>query len=593
MTASEAFVETLKGKGVTDCFGILGSAYMDALDLFPEAGIRFVSVQHEQNAAHMADGYYRVSGKTGLCIGQNGPGVTNCITGLLAATWANSPLVCVTPEAGTMGIGHGGFQECDQMAIFRKTVKEQYHVMNPARMAELTGRAFDTAQLAQGPVQLNIPRDYFYHTGDYAIPGPTELSLPAGNPDGIAAMAKEIAKARNPVILAGGGVGQGGAGAELIKLADAFGLPVATTFLHQDVYPCDRSWSLGPVGYNGSQAAMGALAEADVVIALGTRLGPFGTNPQYGIDYWPKKAKILQVELDPSRLGLTKAADVMVHGDVKLVAQSLHDVLQGLDGNHKDKALQKARAAKTAGHKAAWGKVRAEMEDTGDQGTPGVFMKPRQMLREMEKVLNETEGAVVSTDIGNVAAVANAYLHFKRPQSMLAPMTFGNCGYALPAVMGAKVADPSRPCIALAGDGAFGMSVPELMTCARENIPVTSVVFNNGQWGAEKKNQVIWFDDRYVGANLENPSYAEIAKSMKCEGIKVSHVDQVGDALKQALKLQKEGKPCVLEMMVTKELGDPFRRDAMKLPTRLLPQNQKYLSPSENLAGQPTDTTRN
>lgn len=171
-------------------------------------------------------------------------------------------------------------------------------------------------------------------------------------------------------------------------------------------------------------------------------------------------------------------------------------------------------------------------------------------------------------------------------------MTFGNCGYSLPAVMGAKVADPSRPCIAYAGDGAFGMSIPELMTCVRENIPVTSVVFNNGQWGAEKKNQVIWFDDRYVGSQLENQSFSEIAKAMGCEGIRVDHIDQAGDAMKEALRLQKEGKPCLVEMMMSKEIDDPFRRDAMKMPKRILPKYKNFESPNENIAGQPTDVRR-
>jgi len=214
------------------------------------------------------------------------------------------------------------------------------------------------------------------------------------------------------------------------------------------------------------------------------------------------------------------------------------------------------------------------------------------MLRELEKVIMETDDVVVGTDVGNISAVANGYAHFKRPQSYLAPMTFGNCGYSLPAIMGAKVAAPERPCIAYSGDGSFGMRINELMTCHRSNIPVTAVVFNNGQWGAEKKNQVIWYENRYVGSNLENPSYAEIAKAMKCEGIVVSHVDQVGDALKEALRLQKEGKTCVLEMMCSKELDDPFRRDAMTMPKRSLAKYKNYEASSENIHGQPTDMNR-
>merc|ERR1712166_577798 len=217
------------------------------------------------------------------------------------------------------------------------------------------------------------------------------------------------------------------------------------------------------------------------------------------------------------------------------------------------------------------------------------FLKPRQVLRELTNAM--PDNAVVTTDIGNICSVANGYVMTDHPRHFLGPMSFGNCGYASPAAMGAKVARPDLPCVAFCGEGAWGMQLMDTLTSVRENIPITVCVFNNGQWGAEKKNQVLWFGDRYVGSQLKGDhSYAEIARSMGAEGITVTHEDQVQDAIRQATENQMvHGKTTVVEMMVTKELGDPFRRDAMKLPQRVLKRYQNTSEVSESATGQPTD----
>src|SRR5689334_408491 len=225
MTPSEAFVETLVAQGVTDVFGIVGSAYMDALDLFPLAGIRFVSVAHEQGAGHMADGYSRVSGRQGVCIAQNGPGITNFVTAIAAAYWAHSPVVMITPETGANTMGLGGFQETDQMPIFSRITKFQGHVRNNARIAEMTSRCFDYALTERGPTQLNIPRDLFYGEIDVNIPKPIRIERSAGGPESLDQAAKLLAEAKFPVIMAGGGVVMGGAQAEAIKLAEYLQAP--------------------------------------------------------------------------------------------------------------------------------------------------------------------------------------------------------------------------------------------------------------------------------------------------------------------------------------------------------------------------------
>jgi sulfoacetaldehyde acetyltransferase len=572
MTPSEAFVETLVAQGVKDVFGIVGSAYMDALDLFPAAGIRFISVAHEQGGGPMADGYARVSGRHGVCIAQNGPGITNFVTSIAAAYWAHSPVVMVTPETGSMTLGLGGFQETEQMPIFSKITKYQAHVNNKARMAELTSRAFDRALLEMGPTQVNIPRDFFYGDIECEIPRPLTIERGAGGEHSLDQAAELLAQARFPVILAGGGIVMGDAQADAVALAELLQAPVCTSYLHNDAFPSRHPLWCGPLGYQGSKAAMKLIAKADVVLALGTRLGPFGTLPQHGLDYWPKDAKIVQIDADPKMLGLVKPISVGICADAGAAARALAARLRGksLAGH----ANRDARLATLRDEKSAWEqeldgwtqeKDRWSLEVSADSP----HMHPRQMLRELERAM--PDAAMVSTDIGNICSVSNSYLRFERPRSMFAAMSFGNCGYAFPTIVGAKVAAPERPAIAFVGDGAWGMSFGELQTCVRENIAVTAVVFNNGQWGAEKKNHVDFYGNRFIGVNLDRqPSWAAVARAMGAEGVRVDKVSDVGPALREAAAAQRDGRTTVLEMMVTRELGDPFRRDALSLPVRHL-----------------------
>ena len=578
MTPSEAFVEAMVAQGVTDVFGIVGSAYMDALDIFPAAGIRFVPVAHEQGAIHMADGYARVSGRHGVCIAQNGPGVTNFVTGVAAAFWAHSPVVVITPETGSVTMGLGGFQETEQLPIFSKITKYQGHVMNPKRMAEITARCFDRAILDMGPTQLNIPRDFFYGEVECEIPRPIRIARGPGDAAALDEAAKLLAAAKFPVILAGGGVIMGEATKEAIALAELLHAPVANSYLHNDSFPASHPLWVGPLGYQGSKAAMKLISKADVVLALGTRLGPFGTLAQYGMEYWPKDAKIIQVDADAHMLGLVKPISVGIHGDARAAAAELAARLSG-----KALACQQNKAERDStmrAEKAAWEKELEGWTHETDAYSVEISkgsgaMHPRQMLRALERAM--PGGAMVSTDIGNICSVSNSYLRFDEPRSMLAAMSFGNCGYAFPVAMGAKVARPDRPAIAYVGDGAFGISLNELLTCAREKVGVTIVVFNNGQWGAEKKNHVDFYSQRYLGVELDNPSWAGVAKAFGCEGVVVDKVGDVGGALEESVRRQAEGRTTLIEMMVTKELGDPFRRDALSKPVRHLAKYKEFV----------------
>ena len=585
MTPSEAFVETLVAHEVDTTFGIMGSAFMDAMDIFAPAGIRLVPVVHEQGAAHMADGYARVSGRHGVVIGQNGPGISNCVTAIAAAFWAHSPVVIVTPQTGSGGIGLGGFQEANQLPMFEEFTKYQGQVDNESRMAELTARAFDRAISDMGPTQINIPRDRFYGDIDVEIPQPTRLDRGPGGAKSLDEAAELLAAAEFPVLLSGGGVVQGDAMDECVALAERLGGPVVNSYLHNDSFPASHPQWTGPLGYQGSKAAMKLINQADVVIALGSRLGPFGTLPQHDMDYWPKDAKIIQVDADHKMLGLVKPVTVAIHGDAAQTATALLERLH--DRELVCDATKDERAATTKAEKDAW---EAELDEwihekddfsmsmiAEAEAEDGSWLHPRQVLRELEKHMPER--VMVSTDIGNINSVANSYLRFEEPRSFFAAMSWGNCGYALPTIIGAKAAAPERPAVSYAGDGAWAMSMVEVMTAVRHDIPVTAVVFHNRQWGAEKKNQVDFYGHRFVAGELDgDENYAEIAQSMGAEGVRVDDISQVGPALETAIDAQMtDGKTTVIEIMCTKELGDPFRKDALSTPVRHLAKYKDYV----------------
>jgi sulfoacetaldehyde acetyltransferase len=563
MTPSEALVETLAAEEVKVVFGIVGSAFMDALDLFPAAGIRFVSVAHEQAAAHAADGLARVTGKPQVCIAQNGPGAANFVSAVTAAYWAHSPVVAITPETGSLGLGTGGFQELDQMPWFAACTKYQVRVNRPERMAELARRCFYIAKAESGPTQLNIPRDYFYGTIESEIFKTAEVSRGAGPVDGLKKAARMLAKASFPVILAGGGVSQGDAVEETKVLAEMLTAPVVNSYLHNDSFPADHELCLGPIGYCGSKAAMRILARADVVLALGCRLGPFGTLPQYGLDYWPKGARVIQVDQDHRVLGLSRPVHLPVAADAGEFARQLIGMLRR-EKKVRQPVLQ--RLAEVKKEREAW---RRELK--GWSGTTTKRMHPRRFLEELAAAI--PKGSIITTDVGNTCSMCNSYFGFSGPRQYLAPLSWGNCGIAYGVALGAKTGAPDRPVFALQGDGAYGISgLSEVMTAVREELPVIAVVFNNNQWGAEKKNQIDYYDNRFVGTNLSNPDFARIARDMGAVGFRVEKPREVKAVVREALRSRK---PVVIDALIegaAEVLAEPFRRDALKYPVRHLPK---------------------
>ncbi len=563
MTPSEALVETLVAEGIRQVFGIVGSAYMDALDLFPAAGIRFVSVAHEQAAAHAADGLARVTGRPQVCIAQNGPGAANFVSAITAAYWAHSPVVAITPESGTMGMGQGGFQELDQMPWFQACTKYQVRVNRPERMAELARRCFYMAKSECGPTQLNIPRDYFYGDIECDIYPSPDVQRGPGPLSSLETATRMLLDASFPVILAGGGVVLADAVEETRLLAEYLTAPVVNSYLHNDSFPHSHELALGPIGYCGSKAAMKILARADVVLALGCRLGPFGTLPQYGMDYWPAKARIIQVDADPRQLGLSRRVDLAVAADAREFARGLIERMRSAQRGRKPDAT---RIDLVRQEKEAW---KRELEArSSSSGSP---MHPRRFLKELAAAIPPE--SIVTNDVGNTCSMCNSYFGSAGPRQYLAALSWGNCGIAYGLALGAKTGRPDKPVFAFQGDGAWGISgLSEVMTAVREEIPVVAVVFDNNQWGAEKKNQIDYYDSRFVGTNLKNPDFARIARDMGAEGYRVEKPEQVRDAVEAALK---SGKPAVIDAVLdgsAEVLAEPFRRDALRKPVRHLPR---------------------
>lgn len=564
MLASEALVETMVAEGVKEVFGIVGSAFMDVLDLFPAAGIRFIYVAHEQAAAHAADGLARVTGRPQTCIAQNGPGAINFVSAITAAYWAHSPVVAITPETGSKGIGTGGFQEIDQMPFFQPNTKFQVRLNRADRMAELARRCFYIAKTEKGPTQLNIPRDYFYGIVNDEIYTTPDLLRGAGPESQLAAAAQLLADAKYPVILAGGGVSMGDALAETEALAEYLSAPVVNSYLHNDSFPYAHPLGLGPIGYCGSKAAMRTIAKADVVLALGSRLGPFGTLPQYDIEYWPKDAKIVQVDIDSRVLGLSKRVELGILADAKAFAA---EVLAKVKSIAPNRAADTSRLEDAKQAKGVWDE---ELQQTSSSSQKP--MHPRRFLKEFAEAIPQE--SIVATDIGNTCSMANAYLRFKGIRQHISALSWGNCGFAFGAALGAKLGAPEKPVFALQGDGAWGISgLSEVMTAVRENIPVIAVVFNNFEWGAEKKNQVDYYDERYLGVDLlTNPSFAQLARDMGAEGFRVEEPDTVKDVVHAAIAC---GKPAVIEVIQQggkTVLAEPFRRDALQPAVRYLPK---------------------
>jgi sulfoacetaldehyde acetyltransferase len=588
MTTEEAFIKVLQMHGIENAFGIIGSAMMPISDLFPVAGIKFWDCAHECNAGMSADGYTRASGKMSMAIAQNGPGITNFVTPIVTAYWNHTPMLLVTPQAANKTIGQGGFQEVKQMALFEDMVCYQEEVRDPSRMAEVLNRVIENAWRGSAPAQINIPRDYWTQVIDVELPQVVRLERSPGGERAISDAATLLSEAKFPVILNGAGVVLGGAIEASKHLAERLDAPVCCNYQHNDAFPGSHPLAMGPLGYNGSKAAMELIAKADVILALGTRLNPFSTLPGYNIDYWPKDASIIQVDIIADRIGLTKKVNVAIQGDARRVAEQILEQLADTAGD----TGRQARRDLILDTKSRWQRDLSAMDHEDDD--PGITWNKRSRERDPERMSPRQawraimaampEDAIISSDIGNNCAIGNAYPSFEEGRKYLAPGLFGPCGYGFPAILGAKIGRPDLPVVGFAGDGAFGISMNEMTACGRNDWPpITMVIFRNYQWGAEKRNTTLWYDDNFVGTELNmGVEYAKVAEACGVRGVKVETMEELTEGLKTAIDEQMNGNGTTfIEVVLNQELGEPFRRDAMKAPVKVAGIDSKDMIPQQ------------
>ncbi|WP_417453514.1 sulfoacetaldehyde acetyltransferase [Kiloniella sp.] len=589
MTTEEAFVKVLQMHGIEHGFGIIGSAFMPISDLFPKAGIKFWDVAHETNGGMICDGYTRTTGKIGMCIAQNGPGITGFVTPIKTAYWNHTPMLLVTPQAANKTIGQGGFQEVEQMALFKDMVCYQEEVRDASRMAEVLNRVIQKAKRGSAPAQINVPRDLWTQVIDIELPQMVDIELPSGGANAISKAAELLSGAKFPVILSGAGVVIGNAIADCQALAERLDAPVCSGYQHNDSFPGSHPLAAGPLGYNGSKAAMELIAKADVVLALGTRLNPFSTLPGYGIDYWPKDASIIQVDINSDRIGLTKKVTVGICGDAKQVAQQILSQLSPTAGDNG----REERKALIHHTKSSWLQALSSMDHEDDD--PGTTwnedsrrrdadrMSPRMAWRAIQEGL--PRDAIISSDIGNNCAIGNAYPTFEKGRKYLAPGLFGPCGYGFPSIIGAKIGCPDTPVVGFAGDGAFGISMNEMTSVGRDEWPaITMVIFRNYQWGAEKRNTTLWYDNNFVGTELDpHLSYAKVAEGCGLKGVTVRTQSELTATLKEATEAQKDGITTFVEVILNQELGEPFRRDAMTKPVEVAGINPDDMRPQQGV----------
>ena len=552
MSGGLAAVEALQAEGVEHIFGLIGSATMEMFDgLYDADDITYVGVHDERTGTHMADGYARASGRAGVVLaGQNGPGATNLVTGVAQAAAAFSPVISLAGALSTGHVHRDAFQEVDQDALFRPITKKTWTVPSTERVPEMIREAFRVALAPRrGPVHLNLPRDVLAGTAEFDPPWDPATSraheLPAGGPTAVARAAELLAAAERPVIVAGAGIKNGGDHAAAVALAEAVGAPIATSPGHGDAIPADHPRCAGQMGPRGNPVATRLVCEADVIVALGTRLGFNSTF--YSWDNVNRDAAIIQIEAEPTAIGRFFPVAVGIHGDAPTVVRQLADALV----DHTVRSEAEAWSAAFAGDRATHRTRRDEEAATGHP------IQPTGLFRELRAVL--PRNAAVTLDAGTLCLQATDALDHFEPPCLFSPLDFGLVGFSFACGLGVKLARPDRPVVSLMGDGGFGMTLSELSTAVTHHIPTVTVVMDNGCWGAEKAYQRDFFDGRYIGADVHSPPFDRIAELYGAVGLRAERLGEVGDAVRAALDAER---PAVVVVEVDGDALYSFRRDS-------------------------------
>ena len=555
MSGGQAAVEALKAEKVNHVFGLIGSATMEMFDaLYDARDIQFIGVHDERTGTHMADGYARASGRAGVILaGQNGPGATNLVTGLCQAAAAFSPVVSIAGALSSQHIYRGAFQEVDQQALFTPVTKKTWTVTSADRVPEMFREAFRTALTPRrGPVQLNLPRDILAATAEFPdFQNPKSYrsqTMPAGAAAAIREAASMLRNAKRPVIVTGGGIKNTGGHADALALAEVLNTPIVTAPGHGDAIPFGHPLNAGQMGPRGNPVASRLAKEADVILALGTRLGFNSTFFSY--DNINPDAAIIQVELEPSAIGRHFPVALGIWADASTAARQLREAL----GKIEARADVDAWTAAYKAERAAWLEKREVEAATQDQP-----IQPSGLFRELRRVL--PKAAAITLDAGTLCLQATDALNYWEPPSLFTPLDFGLVGFSFACGLGVKLARPDRPVVSLMGDGGFGMTLSELSTAVDYGIDTVTLVMNNRCWGAEKAYQRDFFGGRYIGADISSPPFDKVAELYGAAGFRAERLSEVADAVEAALAC---GKPAVVDIAVDPAALYSFRRDSFK-----------------------------
>lgn len=553
MSGGQAAVAALETEDVSHVFGLIGSATMEMFDALYDSPIKMIGVHDERTGTHMADGFARASGKAGVVLaGQNGPGATNLVTGLSQAKAAFSPVVSI---AGMLAQGHiyrDAFQEVDQQSLFTPVTKKTWTAPSADRVPELFREAFRTAlSPRQGPVQLNLPRDVLAAQADFPAMQPPmgyrNQSVPAAQADDVKTAAKMLSGATRPVIVAGGGIKNTRGHDAAIALAEALNCPIVTSPGHGDAISFGHRLNAGQMGPRGNAVASRLVKEADVILALGTRLGFNATF--YTYDNINRDAQIIQVELEPTAIGRFFPVAMGIWADAPTCALQLADAV--------NQSADRAKAdAWTADFQAERQTFLAKRDADAIMSHP---TQPSGLFKTLRDVL--PHDAVITMDAGTLCLQATDALNYWTPGSLFTPLDFGLVGFSMACGMGVKCAQPDRPVVSLMGDGGFGMTVSELSTAVDHGINTVTVVMNNKCWGAEKAYQRDFFNGRYIGADVSSPPFDKLAELYGAAGFRADRLDDVGPAIEAALAC---GKPAVVDVSVDPSALYSFRRDSFK-----------------------------
>jgi acetolactate synthase-1/2/3 large subunit/sulfoacetaldehyde acetyltransferase len=540
MSAGRAVVELLKAEGVRHVFGIVGSTFLDVLDvLHDDRSVEYVNVRHEQGGAFMADGLARVTGAPSVCLVTSGPGATNLVTGIAGAFVAHSPVVAIAGGSPLGVAGRDAFQELDLVALFRPVTKLSIQVTRPDRIPDVLRLAFRTAMTGRkGPVFVDIPRDVL---NDQIVPvdalapeayRPTHPMPP--HPQAVRSTARLITRAERPLLLVGGGVTWADAADLVTRLAARHGLPMITAYGRNDAVPNDDPLYVGPLGRAGSPEAGEACRRADLLLVIGSRLGQFTSF--YDRRYIQPGTTIVQVDIDGRDIGRVYPVAIGIQADARETLAALLDAL----------AQERAEPASAAWQQEARQlRARRQTRLLDEATLDAVPVKPQRVYAELRRVL--PPDTIVTLDAGAAPAYGYDRLHFARPRTFLTPLDLGGLGFAFPAALGAKLGRPAAPALAIHGDGGFLMNAQELETAVRHRIAAVTLVLNNNSWGSEKAYQREFYNARYVGTDLGNPRYDRYAELFGARGYYVERPALIGDIVREALGA---GQPAVVEIPV-------------------------------------------